>query len=58
MADANDLNTVQFWRSLTQEQQQNEWKTIDKEAQKHLKAIMKEYPSQEQIQRTETKCQN
>ena len=58
MADTNDLNTVQFWRSLTQEKQQEEWKTIDKDAQKHLKAIMKEYPSQEQIQRTETKCQN
>ena len=48
MADGNDLNTVQYWRSLTQEQQQKEWLTVDKDAQKHLKAIMKEYPAQKE----------
>lgn len=44
MSEGNDINTVQFWRNLNQEQQQREWKTIDKETQKHLKALMAQHP--------------
>ena len=44
MSEGNDINTVQFWRNLSQEQQQREWKTIDKETQKHLKALMAQHP--------------
>jgi hypothetical protein len=45
MADGNDIATVQYWRSLDQEQQQSQWQTIDRDAQKKLKAIMAKNPA-------------
>lgn len=47
MSEGNDFNTVNFWRSLSQEQQQREWTGIDKASQKHLKSLMAEHPPME-----------
>ena len=45
MSDGNDLATAQFWRSMDQEKQNKQWKTLDKPAQTTLKAIMSTHPA-------------
>jgi len=47
MGDGDDVATCEFWRSLNQEQQQLEWRKIDKATQKHLKALLQEHPPKE-----------
>lgn len=46
MSEGDDIATCEFWRSITQEAQQQQWKTLDKESQKHLKALLQEHPAQ------------
>lgn len=47
MSEGNDFATVQFWRGLTQEQQQFAWKELDKDSQKLLKNLIQQYPPME-----------
>ena len=42
MTDGDDIATAQYWRSLSQEEQQIQWNTIDKESQKALKSLLQE----------------
>lgn len=44
MSSGDEIATVQYWRSLNQSRQQQEWTTLDKETQKHLKKLMQTYP--------------
>lgn len=46
MADGNEFETVKYWRALTQEAQQAQWSTLDKQSQKHLKELLKQVPVQ------------
>ena len=44
MADGDDFATVSFWRGMSQESQEAQWKSMDKASQKHLKALMAQHP--------------
>lgn len=44
MSGGDDISTVSYWRGLSQPEQEREWKTLDKPAQKHLKALMAQHP--------------
>lgn len=46
MSEGNDIATCEFWRSMTQDAQQQQWSQLDKESQKHLKALLQEHPTQ------------
>lgn len=47
MSEGDDVVTAQYWRSLTQDRQQSEWKTLDKESQKYLKELIRSTPARE-----------
>lgn len=46
ISSGDEISTVQYWRSLNQSRQQQEWTTLDKETQKHLKQLMQTYPAE------------
>ena len=47
MADADEFATVSYWRGLTQPEQEKQWRTIDRESQKHLKNLIAAHVPQE-----------
>ncbi len=44
-ADGSEFEIAQYWRSMTQEEQESDWRALDKDSQKALKKLLQEIPA-------------